>query len=232
MGLQGGVEPNRPAGITVAISRQRGSGGTYVGRQVAHCLGLKYVDRELLRDAAEFLHKDESSRTPRQREETSWWARLGNACALGGPEMLYVPPAPAAVYEGDLFEREDRLIREIVADHVAVIVGRGVAQLLRGRREVVAVFVHAPERWRADRIRQVYGVADPAAALRMVQESDRERARFVRRLAGVDWTDARHYDLAIDTAATGFGAAVDVIVRAVAARLEPRETAFEEAGGA
>src|SRR5436189_18417 len=173
--------PDGPAGITVAISRQRGSGGSYVGRQVAHCLNLKYIDRELLRDAAEYLHHEESSRTPRKQAEASWWSHLGNALALGGPEILYVPPSPAAVYEGDLFEREDCLIREIVTDHVAVIVGRGVAQLLRNRREVVTVFVHAPERWRADRIRQVYGVADAASALRMVQESDRERAKFLRR---------------------------------------------------
>jgi len=224
--------PERPAGITVAISRQRGSGGSYVGRQVAQCLDLKYIDRELLRDAAEYLHKEESGRIPRQRAEASWWAQIGNAFALGGPEILYVPPSPAAVYEGDLFEREDRLIREIVTDHVAVIVGRGVAQLLRGRRDVVTVFVHAPERWRADRIRQVYGVAEAAAALRMLQESDRDRTRFVRRLAGLDWTDARNYDLAINTATIGFGGAVDLICRAVASRLEPRSTGVPESSGA
>jgi cytidylate kinase len=224
--------PERPAGITVAISRQRGSGGSYVGRQVAQRLDLKYIDRELLRDAAEYLHKEESSRIPRKRAEASWWAQIGNAFALGGPEILYVPPSPAAVYEGDLFEREDRLIREIVTDHVAVIVGRGVAQLLRGRQEVVTVFVHAPERWRAERIRQIYGVADAGAALCMAQESDRDRARFVRRLVGLEWTDARNYDLAINTATTGFAGAVDLIARAVAARLEPRGAGVPESSGA
>jgi CMP/dCMP kinase len=224
--------PDRRAGITVAISRQRGSGGSYVGRQVAHRLNLKYIDRELLRDAAEYLHKEESSRTPRQRAEASWWAQIGTAFALGGPEILYVPPSPAAVYEGDLFEREDRLIREIVSDHVAVIVGRGVAQILRGRPEVVTVFMHAPERWRADRIRQIYGVADAAAALRMAQESDRDRAKFIRRLSGLDCTDARNYDLAINTAAIGFAGAVDLIAGAVAARLESRPAAAPEASGA
>jgi cytidylate kinase len=221
-----------PAGITVAISRQRGSGGSYVGRQVAHCLNLKYVDRELLRDAAEYLHKDESSRAPQQRAESSWWAQIGSAFALGGPEILYVPPAPSAVYEGDLFEREDRLIREIVTDHVAVIVGRGVAQILRARQEVVTVFVHAPERWRAERIRQIYRVADAATALRMAQESDRDRAKFIRRLAGLEWTDARNYDLAINTATVGFGGAVDLICRAVAARREPGSAGVPESSGA
>ena len=30
---------------TVAISRQRGSGGTFVGREVADRLGVRFVDR-------------------------------------------------------------------------------------------------------------------------------------------------------------------------------------------
>ena|SRR5436190_22536114 len=168
--------PDRTTGVSVAISRQRGSGGSFVGRRVAQCLGLKYIDRELLRDAAEYLHHHDSSQPASREAESSWWARLGNACSLGGPEGIYVPPSATGVYEGDVFAREDCLIREIVDEHVAVIVGRGAAQILRGCREVVTVFVHAPEQWRADRIQQVYGIVDRGSALRMVQDSDRDRA--------------------------------------------------------
>ena len=57
-------------------------------------------------------------------------------------------------------------------------------------------------------------------------------AKFLRRLCALDWTDARNYDLAINTAAIGFAGAVDVITRAVAARLEPQSAGLPEASGA
>jgi CMP/dCMP kinase len=208
---------------TVAISRQRGSGGSYIGRALADRLSLRYIDRQMLRDAAEYLRTHD----PAERVETagSWWARLGETLALGVPDGVYAPPAETS-YEGELFEIEKKIIREVVEGQIAaeptVIVGRGAAQTLRGRACVLTVFLHAPEKWRVERAQQIYSLADTAAAQRMVHESDRARARFIKSVAGVTWTDASIYDLAVDTSALGFDAVVDVIMRAVDARYERR----------
>lgn len=209
---------------TVAISRQRGSGGSYIGRALADRLNLRYIDRQMLRDAAEYLRTHD----PEERVEPtgSWWARLGQTLALGMPEAGYVPPASEADYEGELFEIEKKIIKQVVEGQIAVeptvLVGRGSAQTLRGRACVLSVFVHAPEKWRIERAQQAYSLADTAAAERMVRESDRSRARFIKAVAGVNWTDACSYDLTIDTAAIGFEAAVDAIARAADARVERR----------
>ena len=210
--------PDVPRGKSVAISRQRGSGGSYVGRAVAERLGLRYFDREMLRTAAEYLNEQEYSSKKIEQPVDSWFERLGTLLSLSSLDTGYAPPSPTVIYERELFEFENRLIREIVDDHVAVIVGRGAAQTLRGQRGVVTVFVHAPERWRVDRVQQVYGITDRAAALQMVQHSDQDRTKFIQAMAGIEWTDARHYDLAINSAALGFDAAVDLIVRTVAVR--------------
>ena len=209
--------PEVPHRKSVAISRQQGSGGSYIGRAVAERLGFRYFDREMLRVAAEYL-SEQSSKNDGQSGD-SWFERLGALFALGGPlDTGYVPPSPTVLYEGELVGIEDRLIREIVDDHVAVIVGRGAAQVLRGRPGVVTVFVHAPEQWRADRVQQVYTIADHAQALRMVRQSDQERTRFIRRVADAEWADPRCYDLAINSMTLGFDGAVDLIVRAVTSR--------------
>jgi len=208
---------------TVAISRQRGSGGSVVGRAVAEQLGFRYIDRDMLRVASEYLRtRDASERT---QPVGSWWARLGQTLALGTPDAAYAPESDAA-YEGELFEIEKRIIHEIVEGQIAaeptVIVGRASAQTLRGRAGVLTVFVHAPEAWRVERAQQVREIADRAAAQRLVRDADRSRARFIKAVAGVDWCDVRAYDLATDTAALGFDAAADLIVRASAARFERR----------
>jgi cytidylate kinase len=205
-----------PLRKSIAISRQQGSGGSYIGRAVAERLGMRYLDREMLRTAAEYLSEQRSQKDGQPQE--SWFDRLGAVFALGSLDAGYVPPSPTVLYEGQLIGIEDRLIRETVDDHVAVIVGRGAAQILRGRPGVVTVFVHAPEEWRVDRVMQVYKVADRAQALRMVRKSDQERARFVRRVADVEWADPRCYDLAINSMTLGFDCAVDLIVRSVTAR--------------
>jgi len=209
---------------TVAISRQRGSGGSYIGRAVADRLGLRYIDRQMLRDAAEYLRTHD----PEERVETtgSWWSRLGQTLAMGAPGLGYIPPAEDAMYEGEIFEIEKKIIQQVVEGQIAaeptLIVGRGAAQTLRGRACVLSVFLHAPEQWRIERAQQVHSLPDTNAAQRMVHESDRARARFVKSVAGVNWTDASAYDLAVDTSTIGFDAVVDVIVRAVDARVERR----------
>jgi hypothetical protein len=63
----------------------------------------------------------------------------------------------------------------------------------------------------------------------MVRDSDSERAKFIQAIGGVSWTDVRGYDLAVDTAAIGFEATVDLIVRAVSARVEGNEAGVPSA---
>jgi cytidylate kinase len=176
---------------------------------------LRYFDREMLRIVAEYLSEHSSKKDGQPAD--SWFERLGSFFALGSLDTGYVPPSPTVLYEGEIVGIEDRLIREIVDDHVAVIVGRGAAQILRGRPDVVTVLIHAPEQWRVDRVQQVYKTADRAEALRMVRQSDQERTRFIRRVAEVEWADARCYDLAINSMTLGFDGAVDLIVRSVTA---------------
>lgn len=208
----------------VAISRQQGSGGSYIGRAVAERLGFKYFDREMLRIVAEYL-KDHEHGSKDEPPADSWFERLGTFFALGTLETGYVPPSPTVLYEGEIVGIENRLIREIADEHVAVIVGRGAAQLLHGLPGVVTVFVHAPEPWRVARVEQVYKISDRTQASRMVRESDQERARFIRRVADVEWTDPRSYDLAINSMTLGFDTAIDLIVRSVTARSAEATTA-------
>jgi cytidylate kinase len=197
---------------TIAISRQRGTGGAFVGRALADRLNFRYIDREMLRDASEYLSTKE---TEEQAAEAagSWWSRLGKTFALGGPDCGYVPPTTEAVYEGELFEIQKRIIAEVCEGEASVVVGRGAAQSLHGRRGVVTAFLHAPEAWRIERVQELYGL-DAAKARKDVHDSDRDRRQFIRALADIDWTDARAYDISLDTSTLGFEATIDLLARA------------------
>ena len=84
--------------LIIAISRQRGSGGAEVGRQLAAELGLRYIDRQLLRHAAEFLQAQDD-RAGARATTGSWWSRIGEAMAMGATSFTHAPPSLAALSE-------------------------------------------------------------------------------------------------------------------------------------
>ena len=50
---------------------------------------------------------------------------------------------------------------------------------------------------------------------RLVQDTDKERARFVKNLFKADWEQLRHYHLLLDTGRLGIPTCVELIVQAV-----------------
>ncbi len=46
--------------VVITIARELGSGGSYIGKQVARRLGYAYIDREVLQQAARELGLEET----------------------------------------------------------------------------------------------------------------------------------------------------------------------------
>lgn len=199
------------ATTVVAISRQKGSGGGRVGQALAEKRGMRYIDGAMLRDASEYLRVHDPNLEQVGERIDTWWSTMAGALAMGGLGGLGMVPIDTA-RESEVAHIERRIIEEIAQQHPAVIVGRGAGHVLRGKPGVVTVFLHAPEAWRIEQLARLANV--PAATAKdTIRESDRDRASFHRTLTGVDWTDARQYDLAIDMSVVGIEAASDLVMR-------------------
>ena len=61
--------------IVITISRQLGSGGAYIGQQLAKKLNIFYLDREIIRQAAKKLSVLEDELEPRDEKH----------CLFGNP---------------------------------------------------------------------------------------------------------------------------------------------------
>jgi len=204
--------------FVVTISRQLASGGAYIGQQVAHQLGMKYVDRDILSQAAAALGaQDEHAIESLEERPPGFWSPIIRALGLGAPDAPFTPPRPPPFDEADVQQIQIQLIREIAARERAVIVGRGAPHVLHDHPSVFRVFVHAPAHVRIAEVQRSYGL-DEAAARAMVQRSDRNRARFVDALIHRSWTDACLYDLTLDTSVVTVDLAIDLIVQTVRAR--------------
>lgn len=198
--------------MAVTISRQMGSGGHYIGYLAAKELGFKYVDREILHEAAKQLHTDVSLLEQYDERSEGILESIVRGFFFGTPETASVPPLKRPIYNRDLYRMESKIMHGIVDRHSAVIVGRAGFFALRERSRVIRVFVYAPLDFRVERIMKVQNIRDAREGKSIVEESDRRREKFILDMAGVHWTDVRNYHLCLDASFMGFPECVRTIV--------------------
>ena len=90
------------------------------------------------------------------------------------------------------------IIRKIADNGSCVIVGRAADYVLRNYKNVMRVFIHAPEEYRIGRVMEVYGDT-LSEAKRNIRRSDKARASYYRHISGKRWGDAGNYELIVDS---------------------------------
>ncbi len=209
---------NTPATLVVTISRQIGAGGAYVGQALSRRLGVRYVDREILQQAAALLGREEGDLEPLEERAASMWDRMATILSLGAPEAPFVPPPLATIGEDELFEVESQVMREIASREDAIFVGRGASWVLRAHPGLLRVFLHATEERRAQRVLQAYDLRDLEAARQIIKRSDQQRGRFVQALLGAPWTSPGSYDVCVNTTDVSLDETTEMLVKLVEGR--------------
>lgn len=195
--------------LIVTISRQLGSGGAYVGQQLAKKLGIFYVDREIITKAAEQISVMEEDLESRDEKIPTFWRAFLQASVFI-PD-IYVPPKMMITTDRELYEAEADVIERIAKERSAVIIGRCGFHILRNYPCHVSVFLHGNQDFRIGRVQKLYSL-DKDAATKMVVTNDKERALYYKSFTGRDWKNVRNYDIAIDTSRLGdMDKAVDII---------------------
>ena len=125
----------------ITIARSYGSGGRRMGKLLAEKLGYEFYDREILRIASDdsgiseelFTRADESARKP--------LFRIARQVYNG---ETIPPDSDDFISNDNLFRYQAKIIRELASTRKCVIVGRCANYILRGRDNVLNVFVTAP----------------------------------------------------------------------------------------
>lgn len=197
----------------ITIARQIGSGGAELGQRIAQRLGLVYLDREILQQASEALGMEEAELSHREERIQGFWTRLMENFAPGCPEHMICESIPRTVSDDALIEAEQRVLLRFASRGSCVIVGRCGFHLLRERTRSLNIFVYASREFRIERMLKYYAAADRAAAREMIDDTDRQRERYVERVCGTSWYDARNYHLSMDMSQAGFEAAEETAVK-------------------
>lgn len=186
----------------ITISREFGSGGRTIGRQVAERLGVACYDKELIEKIAEetgfareFVSQEDEEAPSRSRFAYSFLGRGLNGLST----------------EDYLWTAQWKIIREIAEKGPCVIVGRCADYILKDRTDCLNVFVHADIEKRAKRIVRLYGETDKSPYKRL-KEKDKKRSINYQYYTEQEWVTSQNYHLSLDSGEFGISKCADIIV--------------------
>lgn len=168
-------------GVIITISRMHGSRGKYIGELVSKKLRIPYYYKELTAIAAEESGLDKEFISKINREEDVL-------------HSLYLTSTPVKY----AIEAQDKVIKKIASHGSCVIVGRAADYVLRNNKNVVRIFIYAPEDYRVKSVMEMYG-DDKVMAKKNVHKSDKNRASYYNLISGKTFGDVSNYDLCIDS---------------------------------
>jgi len=195
--------------FVITISRQLGSGGAYIGQQLAQRLNVFYADREIINKVADQYSVMEEELESNDERILSFWQSFFQYNTFSAD--IYTPPKLLVPNERDLYQSEAEIIEHIAKERSAVIIGRCGSYILRNYPNHISLFLHGDEASRIRRTRNLYHLSENDAA-KMIAKSDKERALHCKTFTGKEWTDASNYDLSIDTSKIDVDKCVELIL--------------------
>ena len=191
----------------ITISRQLGSLGTTLGRQVSARLGYRLVHRELINQAAHLAGAPDMA--------------LVTIDELG---LLGIEPDESQ--QRAYLESVQTVIKDLAVAGNVIIVGRAGQAILQDHSNALHLRVVAPMERRVQRIVKAHGISLKAAKAQ-IEDSDLFRANYLRRYYNIGWDDPSRYHLVINTGHITLETSAEVVCTAV--RNAPNHIPSQEA---
>jgi cytidylate kinase len=208
-------------GPAVTVSATYGTGGSLIAPRLAQELELPFIDRLLAPEgdphpdtekrSQEGLSEGEQEATPGGRF-FSYFARAASVGAMMAPD-------PLVDDDETIRNRSEAPLRPVQAGAPALVLGRAAAVVLASRPRTFHVRLDGdPER----RLAWASGLEglDREAVRTRLNETDKARAMFVKRLYRADPASPALYHLQLDPTVLGLDRSVQVLVAAARAYFE------------
>ncbi len=185
----------------ITISREFGSGGRTIGKEVAAKLGIPCYDSELIEKIA--VQSGFSKEYVEKYSEYSLSDKLyENALADRGQDGQSAADK--------IWLAQEKVITALAEKESCVIVGRCADYILRDIADCLTVFIHASDEQCAERIVSVYGQHEESPADRLY-EKDKKRKAYYELYTGTNWSASENYNLCIDSGVLGIEKCVETI---------------------
>ena len=186
----------------ITISREFGSGGRFIGEEVAKKLGIAHYDKEMIGQIAE--QAGLSSEYVRENAELSpkkgWFAYAFSGRDITGKSV-----------EDMVYEAQRKVIMEIAEKENCVIIGRNADFILKDRKDVLNVFIHGSIPEKVRRICSLYNVTE-VDAIKMINDIDKRRRTNYNFYTEQKWGMAENYTMSLNSSVLGYDLCQKIII--------------------
>lgn len=186
----------------ITISREFGSGGRFIGEEVAKKLGMKYYDKDIIGQIAE---KSGFSQDYIQENAELSPKKGIFAYAFAGRDIT------GKSVEDMVHEAQRKVILEIAEKGECVIIGRNADFILKDRDDVLNVFIHGDKPEKIERICRLYNVTE-TEALKMMADIDKRRMTNYRYYIEQKWGMSSNYTLSLNSSQLGYDMCQKIIM--------------------
>lgn len=195
--------------LVITIGRQCGSAGRQIGQEIARQLGIKCYDKELLSLAAKNSGLcQELFETHDEKPTSSFlYSLVMDTYSLGYTTSAYMDMP----INHKVFLAQFDTIKKLADEESCVIVGRCADYALADYPNVATVLISGDEPDKIKHLMKMYNV-DEAKARDIMIKTDKKRSSYYNYYSSKKWSDARSYDLCVNSSTLGFDGTVKLII--------------------
>ena len=189
----------------ITISREFGSGGRFIGEEVAKKLGIAYYDKNIISQIAE-----KSGLSPEYIQENAELSPKKGlfAYAFSGRDIT------GKSVEDMVYETQRNIILGLAEKEPCVIIGRNADYILKDWDDVLNVFIHGDMPEKIKRITGLYNVKEKEA-VKMMADTDKRRRTNYNFYTDQNWGKASNYTLCLNSSQLGYDRCEMIIMECV-----------------
>lgn len=189
----------------ITISREFGSGGRFIGEEVAKQFGIAYYSENIIDQIAQ-----QSGLSPEYIEENAELSpkRGFFAYAFSGRDIT------EKSVDDMLYEAQRKVILEIAEKEPCVLIGRNADFILKDREDVLNVFIYGDMPEKIKRICKLYDVTEDGA-VKLIKDTDKRRRTNYNFYTEQKWGMAKNYTLSLNSSQLGYARCKKMIMDCV-----------------
>lgn len=196
--------------FVVTFARGFGSGGKEIASALAKDLGVHCYENRILTLASQLsgLNENLFNEVNEKIRKTGGFSNF----LRGLPRSRnYISRNEKFVSDDKLFEYQSEIIKNLADQETCVIVGKCADYVLKGRTNVVSIYIEAPRAFCLKRTMEHMGVTEEVANATITQ-TDKFRADYYAYYThGNYWTNPVNYDMTLNSERVGIDDCVRII---------------------
>ena len=192
----------------VTISRQYGSGGRYIGENLAKAMGVPCYDEKLIDMVAKESGFAQSFVAEKgERMTGSLLFNIANSLSFANNVFS---TNNGVTLQDEIYFTQNRIIKELADKGPCVIVGRCADYILREREDCLNVFIFADNESKIERAEKYFNITREEAPA-ILKKKDKARANHYKYYTDQEWGMASNYDLCLNSGLIGIEGCVKAI---------------------